>query len=250
MSKITRRSYKRKKIIMGASLFGAIGLVSTGFAAWVLSAPAVQEQTSSLSVGTVSDKNMKFENVTIYKTGDGTKTYDDTFHFEPLESDTTGRVRYDGTNSESLSLTVAGQLKHVQNLGEINATITVGLKKSDLDTAIDTGYVVAPAAYKATENTPAVTLWNNQGATTSLFAATVDEETDKTMTFTYEVKFTWGSFFDGQNPGEYFDGAGSSIPQGSLSSPVTENSVGGHLNNLHALLDGIQLTLTLTANPN
>ena len=33
MSKITRRSYKRKKIVMGVALFGAIALVSTGFAA-------------------------------------------------------------------------------------------------------------------------------------------------------------------------------------------------------------------------
>ena len=61
MSKITRRSYKRKKIIMGAALFGAVGLVSTGFAAWVLSASTSVEQKASLNVGTISDKNMSFE---------------------------------------------------------------------------------------------------------------------------------------------------------------------------------------------
>ena len=54
MSKITRQSYKRKKIVMGFALFGAIGLVSTGFAAWVLSGSTDKSSETSLSVGTVS----------------------------------------------------------------------------------------------------------------------------------------------------------------------------------------------------
>ena len=65
MSKITRRSYKRKKIIMGVVLFGAVGLVSTGFAAWVLSASATSDNSANLKVGTVSDNSMTFENVKV-----------------------------------------------------------------------------------------------------------------------------------------------------------------------------------------
>ena len=36
MVKMTRKSYKRRKIILGVSLFSSVALVSTGFAAWVL----------------------------------------------------------------------------------------------------------------------------------------------------------------------------------------------------------------------
>ena len=70
MSKITRRSYKRKKIVMGVALFGAIALVSTGFAAWVLSASAQNQQQGNIKVGEVSDKSMAVQNVKIYGMND------------------------------------------------------------------------------------------------------------------------------------------------------------------------------------
>ena len=270
MSKITKRSYRRKKIIMGASLFGAIGLVSVGFAAWVLSAPAEQEKTGYLSVGLVSDKNMKFVGVDTYKqktTVDngvvvpvvGEYVQHDTFHFEPDPNDKTGRVRYDGTNAEVLSLFVRGDLQHVQNLGDITASIAVTADKTKFDQAISKGYIVAPEAYKATDNTPAVTLWSSDASTSALFEATTDGQDDATMTFSYQVKFTWGAAFSGMNPSKYFDetDAGKAVPQGSAtqktyvdSNQQTQFTVAGYLDDLHTLLDGIVLKLTLTANPN
>ena len=51
---------------MGVALFGAIGLVSTGFAAWVLSASANAETPANLKVGAVSETNMAFRNLKVY----------------------------------------------------------------------------------------------------------------------------------------------------------------------------------------
>lgn len=266
MSKITRKSYKRKKIILGVSLFGGIGLVSTGFAAWVLSSSTTESKSASLSVGLVSDKNMTFSDVTIHKTG---ANDDPVYHFEPAKDDYTGRVRSDGENVESLSLTVDGKLSQVQNLGEIKAIITVEGNAADtsdlhrypartaeeakaaLDLAISREYVLAPTAYKTTETT----LWdkNYTDATKENydnFVATITGENDKTMTFSYEVAFKWGEAFNFINPSLYFDGAGVSVPQGTGSDKFEDGTVGGYLNDLHSLLDGIQLKLTLTANPN
>jgi len=243
MSKITRRSYKRKKIIMGASLFGAVGLVSTGFAAWVLSASATETKQASMSVGVVSDKNMEFQNVIIYKTGDDNKVADNTFHFEPLASDNQGRVRYDGENAESLSLTVEGELTHAQNLGDMTAIITV--EAEGFASAISKNYVVAPEAYK----TNAVTLWDDGADVSEKFDGTLSGETDKTLSFTYVVDFAWGSFFGGVNPGIYFDGAGAEVPQGSAGDAADAGTVAGYLEDLHTLLDTVTLSLTLTANP-
>ena len=247
MSKITRRSYKRKKIIMGAALFGAIGLVSTGFAAWVLSAPAVQDKTANLSVGVVDDKNMQFSNVITYKTGDVNKVEDNTYHFEPLATDNAGRVRYDGQNAEMLSLTVEGTLSHVQNLGSITATMVAVADGDKLDEAVTDEYVVAPETYKDT-----VTLFNAGVITNTAFTQITTGDADKTMVFTYEVKFAWGDFFEEMNPGLFFDDdpTGQAFEQGSNTDTATDNTVAGHLNELHDLLDGIELQLTLTANPN
>ena len=44
--------------------------------------------------------------------------------------------------------------------------------------------------------------------------------------------------------------AGQAYEQGSNTDTATDNTVAGHLNELHDLLDGIELQLTLTANPN
>lgn len=266
MSKITRKSYKRKKIILGVSLFGGIGLVSTGFAAWVLSSSTTESKSSSLSVGLVSDKNMSFSNVNIHKTG---ANDDPVYHFEPAKDDNTGRVRYDGENYESLSLTVDGTLSQVQNLGTIKAIITVEGNAADtsadhrypartateakaaLDEAITKKYVVAPTAYKTSETL----LWDEDyteaaKANYDNFVATIAGENDKTMTFSYEVAFAWGEAFEGDNPSIYFDGNGASVPQGTGADTYADGTVGGILNDLHSLLDGIQLKLTLTANPN
>ena len=269
MSKITKRSYRRKKIIMGASLFGAIGLVSVGFAAWVLSAPATQEKEASLSVGLVSDKNMHFQDVSIHETG---TEGDPVFSFEPASDDVSGRVRWDGANAESRSLTVDGKLTQVQNLGDIKAIITAEANTASenypartaeqaqeaLDYAVSAGYVIAPTAYK-TETL----LWDEDytvadKASYDNFVASITGESDKTMTFSYEVKFEWGSAFAGVNPSLYFDGtgnegAGALVKQGSLEELTDGDghfTVAGYLKDLHDHLDGIKLKLTLTANPN
>ena len=133
MSKITRRSYKRKKIVMGIALFGAIGLVSTGFAAWVLSASAQNQQQPNIKVGAVSDKSMAFEDVKIYgldkNPSHGVAALDteietSNYSFNPRYDDASGRVRFGGNEGadegERLSLTIRGKVTQAQNLGSLN----------------------------------------------------------------------------------------------------------------------------------
>lgn len=40
MAKLTKNSYKRKVILFGVLLFMSIALISTGFAAWIMSTNA------------------------------------------------------------------------------------------------------------------------------------------------------------------------------------------------------------------
>ena len=259
MSKITRRSYKRKKIIMGAALFGAVGLVSTGFAAWVLSAPAQKDAEASLHVGTVSDKNMEFSTLTIHNTDTDEECA--VYSFEPVDGDLAGRVRFDGTNSEILSLTVKGTLSRVQNLGTIDALISLSASdQAKLNSAVEKHYIVAPEAY----STSGVSLWA-KGTTAptvnQLFTCSTEVDSvsgDQIMTFAYEVKFAWGTAFGGENPSVYFDEEPqfSSIKTGkpgdtleNLEAAGEDPTVAAYLQDLHDLLDSIQLKLTLTAMP-
>lgn len=105
MVKMTRKSYKRRKIILGVSLFSSVSFkYLLDFAAWVLASQAEAEKTGNITVGTVSDSSIKISNVQF-------KDDNDSFIFEPKESDKTGRVRSDKTGPyENLSVTVTGEI--------------------------------------------------------------------------------------------------------------------------------------------
>ena len=244
MSKITRTSYKRKKIVMGLALFGAIGLVSTGFAAWVLSSSATKDAAASLNVGEVSENNMSFSEPVIYETGDSLKTAINTFSFEPAEDDNTGRVRSDGTSQERLSLTVDTVISQAQNLGKVTADIALAdAGGTNYALAVSQKYVKLPAAAVAQ-----VVLYDTPANPGGLV---FEGDAVKTAKLSYEVAFEWGDFFGGLNPSVFFDSATEGGAEGNKAGTAfTDTEVSTILNDLHDLLDGVTLTLTLTALPN
>ena len=232
MAKITRRSYKRKKIIMGLALFGAIGLVSTGFAAWVLSASASNQQNPNIKVGAVSDKSMEFDNVKIYGlVNDATEQSETSnYSFNPRFNDNTGRVRFgdnDGADEgERLSLTVKGEIKEAQNLGTLK--VSFDAIPDELQDAVDAGYIVLPACAEA-EQDVTFTVPSGTGSLTA--------------TFEYEIAFQWGAAFGNENPGDYYE-------NGHAGANVEMATVKSTLEAMHTLLDNCQFSVTFVANPN
>lgn len=132
MAKLTRNSYKRKIILFGVIVFMSIALISTGFAAWVMSQEKKQSTSGNVTVGAVTEGNIEviLDPLTVKD-----------FKFEPKESDTTGRVRNDKTNFESLTVTVTGTIKNTQFLKE--ATIKMNVKDA-VKQAETAGYIILP----------------------------------------------------------------------------------------------------------
>ena len=259
MSKITGKSYRRKKIVMGAVLFGSVGLVSTGFAAWVLAAPTSSTKETSVEVGTITDKNMAFENVELYRTADGSDST--VYRFEPLASDLSGRVRYSG-EAECISLTFSATINHSENLGDITAQLLYksgGEADSNLDangivSAVNKHYVVAPEAFTLNSEQQ-LKIYDVNNAPADNKIQIISNQTDGsgvgTFKFKYEVKFQWGSFFNGKNPGVYFDedAAGLALPTGDANSAVDQTTVAGVLQDLRKNLNDIKFDLIVRANP-
>ena len=233
MSKITRRTYKRKKIVMGLALFGAIGLVSTGFAAWVLSASAQNKQSPNIKVGEVSDKSMEFDQVKIYGlVNDATDPVETSnYSFNPRFADNTGRVRFgsnDGADEgERMSLTVRGQIKEAQNLGKLKVSFDSIPDK--LQQAVTAGYVNLPACAAEGGVEIPFTPYTGTGS--------------YTMDFEYAIAFTWGDAFGGVNPGDYYDddANGKLVPIADVKTTLEA---------MHALLDDVQFSVTFEAIPN
>lgn len=179
MNKITRKHYNRKLIMGGLMAFASIALISTGFAAFVLSTNAEHKVDGNVNVGTVTKASLKIEPVELSSTS---------ILFEPTKDDKSGRVRNDDKNFECLSINISGEIQNSQYLAEKGFTIKLELPQK-FQQAITDGYIVAPecAGKEVAIST------SNHGTKPNV------------KTFSYDVVFTWGTKFNGMNPGLYYD---------------------------------------------
>lgn len=226
MAKLTRNSYKRKIILFGVIVFMSIALISTGFAAWVMSQEKKQSTSGNVTVGAVTEGNIEviLDPLTVKD-----------FKFEPKESDTTGRVRNDGTNFESLTVTVTGTIKNTQFLKE--ATIKMNVKNA-VKQAETAGYIILPECAN------------------SEVVLTLTESGTNEKKFSYNITFKWGSKFGGENPGEYYDSAAFNPSEEELSSfeGTQEEKITAYIKSVldafHELLDTATYEVVVTAKLN
>lgn len=227
MAKLTRNSYKRKIILFGVIVFMSIALISTGFAAWVMSQEKKQSTSGNVSVGAVTEGNIEV-NLDPLTVKD--------FKFEPKESDTTGRVRNDKTNFESLTVTVTGTIKNTQFLKE--ATIKMNVQ-NQVNQAVTDGYIVLPEC---------------AGKEVVLTLTDGGSETEKK--FTYDITIEWGSKFGNVNPGEYYDSDAFNPTEEELKgfSGTQEEKITAYIKSVldafHELLDTATYEVVVTAKPN
>lgn len=226
MAKLTRNSYKRKIILFGVIVFMSIALISTGFAACVMSQEKKQSTSGNVTVGAVTEGNIE---VTI----DPLTVKD--FKFEPKESDTTGRVRNDKTNFESLTVTVTGTIKNTQFLKE--ATIKMNVKDAVKQAETD-GYIILPECAN------------------SEVVLTLTESGTNEKKFSYDITFKWGSKFGGENPGEYYDSAAFNPSEEELIrfEGTQEEKITAYIKSVldafHALMDTSTYEVVVTAKLN
>lgn len=226
MAKLTRNSYKRKIILFGVIVFMSIALISTGFAAWVMSQEKKQSTSGNVTVGAVTEGNIEviLDPLTVKD-----------FKFEPKESDTTGRVRNDKTNFESLTVTVTGTIKNTQFLKE--ATIKMNVKDA-VKQAETAGYIILPECAN------------------SEVVLTLTESGTNEKKFSYDITFKWGSKFGNVNPGEYYDSAAFKPSEEELNGfeGTQEEKITAYiksvLNAFHTLMDTSTYEVVVTAKLN
>lgn len=227
MAKLTRNSYKRKIILFGVIVFMSIALISTGFAAWVMSQEKKQSTSGNVTVGAVTEGNIEviLDPLTVKD-----------FKFEPKESDTTGRVRNDGTNFESLTVTVTGTIKNTQFSKE--ATIKMNVKDA-VKQAETAGYIILPECA------------NSEVVLTQLTESGTNEKK-----FSYNITFKWGSKFGGENPGEYYDSAAFNPSEEELNGfeGTQEEKITAYIKSVldafHTLMDTSTYEVVVTAKLN
>lgn len=193
MKKLTRKTFSRKFVAIGLSAFLGIGLVSTGFAAWVMSSNATSETDSNVTVATLSDVSMSFENVIIQD--------DKSIVFGAEAGDVSGRLISDGVEDACLSIVIKGTIQNAAQLGKLSAKLDL---PTSVQNAVNAGYLIAPDSING------VTLYTPAAGETAAYrhdnlSFTLSGENNNTFTFSYTLEFKWGDKFGGMNPSLYYD---------------------------------------------
>lgn len=230
MAKLTRKSYKRKKIAFAAVIFGGVALVSSGFAAWVISSGKKADETGSVTVGQVVEANLGMK-IEWKVTGADDKTYtaiaDDgpnpnkagNYSFNCSRDVTSGRFRYgtgsdvtDGSDADQcLSLTFRVTVtSSLDNFGSLNVTFA---NNEQIDAAVNAKYISAPIGFYASNNAGAETQGKNFSSTTKGSENTIFTKTDtgdgaskfQWVSKGIDVAFGWGTAFGGVSPETFYN---------------------------------------------
>lgn len=245
MAKYTRNSYKRKIIMFGMMIFISIALISTGFAAWVLSTQTKVDNEGNVTVGVVENKSfeitfteIKDQNGNDLTKTDGGKIIADStkmkFSFEPVKDDESGRVRWNGTDSENLSITFKGTITNAAYLGSFNVKMTMTEEvKSLVGSEENPKYITAPECAKDSGVEVKDTTSDNYKLTMN---------GDGSATFEVTVKFGWGDLFGNENPSTYYD-------TNPIGQAVSDEDVKSILDAFHNVVKDkdTKFTITFTA---
>lgn len=211
MKKFTRRSYNRKLIVFGVSIFVAVSLISIGFASWVMSAVTTykaNEGYKQVQVATVTDASMS---ITVDQ--DQGDAWDATqiLSFDAVATDYEGRVQASKDSAgEHLTMKISGKVTHPEMLKTLEMTITL---PDSLANAVKEGYLKVVKVNDDGEPTAnEVTLAD--GNKIVLGGANADKHAELKWkadanaefgTFEYTLAFAWGEYFGGENPSVFYD---------------------------------------------
>lgn len=226
MKKVTRHAFSKKAIMITASLFVTLALITTGFAAWLISSGASGEGTGNITTATIDDARL---GLTVAM-AEGK----DFVCFGPQADDKHPDIRYkapvgdEKDDREVLVATVTGTIKNYDRLEKFNITIKISDKAlkaagytwtetgegslknrtytynagnaciSLPEYAVDTDGRFLPLPSDTSKTTAPKTI----SAGDSMFT---DGTTQKEKKFTFDVTFGWGEKFEGCNPGRYLD---------------------------------------------
>lgn len=228
MKKVTRHAFSKKAIMITASLFVTLALITTGFAAWLISSGASGEGTGNITTATIDDARL---GLTVAM-AEGK----DFVCFGPQADDKVPHIMYDlpkegeKDDKEVLTATVTGTIKNYDRLEKFNITIKISdkaLKAAGYEwTEPNEGssesrtYTYKPE--KACISLPEYAVdkdgrflplpsdpFNKTTAPKTISAGDsmfTDGTTENEKKFTFDVTFGWGEKFEGCNPGKYLDG--------------------------------------------
>lgn len=189
--------HKYKAIAIVCGIFGGIALISSGSAAWVLSLKAIKDGRGNVNIGVVNDTKVNFSDVEFV--GKDTDPDYNRISFDADKNDVSGRIRYDGSNGEHLSVTIKGVINSYRYVTSLSYTLSI---PESVKNAISEEYILVDTGETYSEALdPTI---NPQRFSASTIK---DEEGNDTgsASFFVTLGFKWGKKFGYMNPSLYYD---------------------------------------------
>ena len=208
--------YKRKKIAFAAVILGGVALVSSGFAAWVLSQDKTANGGGAFTVGKVEDGSLEMEitsellkkeivsnDVKDKWVAGNPSEGTDKFVFDSQFNDTDGRVKYKAGTEEYEQLSIRYTAKITSDTDSFDK-LTINMDSNTwVEQHVTNGEIVAPDCYK---NGFTIGGTGTDLAENLRVSSEKDSSTNKNVwTIQTTVSFKWGEKFDGLNPSVYYD---------------------------------------------
>ena len=244
---ITRSSFKRKIVILGASIFTSLALMATGFATWIISTSSKVETDGNVTVGVTEEAAIEFGAIEFADDNS-------TIAFEPLAGDNVGRVLASSAVdalTENLTVSYSTAITGASNLNTLTVTVTIPKGVQD---AVDAGYLNIVFANDVdwvktpvlkTDTTDVIEAYNYTITKTGL-KGVAEATTDTAFNYTPSgnnatlegaLSFTWGAMFGGMNPSVYYDTPDSDGVNGGKD--VADDQVKVEIDTFRAMLGGL-----------
>lgn len=187
--------YKAIAIVLG--IFGGVALISSGSAAWVLSLKAIKDGRGNVNIGVINDTKVSFSDVEFV--GKGSDPDYNRISFDADKDDDSGRIRYDGSNGEHLSVSIKGVVNSYRYVTSLSYDLTIPESVKD---AIAKGYIMVNTGDTYSEALDP-TLHPQRFIATKIKDKYGNDTGD--ASFLVTVGFNWGVKFGYINPSLYYD---------------------------------------------
>lgn len=197
---------KRRFITPIVALFLCIGLVSVGFAAWVITANGEDTFTEGqFTVHSVSNKSVQISAAlgsdNVVNLGASAKSADATYSW----------LTFNAGTPEDLTFSLNVTITNWSSLKDGNSTITIdaGALAITATGFTNSDYLVTPAAGSVTISKSGGT-WTNSTPTATGWSGVTFDSTSGVLTINYT--FAWGEAFGEENPINYYNRSAYSEP--------------------------------------
>ena len=204
MNKFKKKT-RSKMIAASIAILSSAAVVSTGFAAWVISGGDTNSNVSgTITADTVDDE--------IHKITITNQTNNEVYFGAPKgEPSNTAWLKNNGSEKEklkpSIEFTVAGLKTEITKPNQLFKSISL-TEKTDTP---DANKYSKAFGLRVVADLPKFAVGSDFDTTVEdvskiYLSSKSFSDTDKTQTFTVTMVFGWGSDFNGKNPYEYYSG--------------------------------------------